>query len=144
MVSVSSPTKSGETEGEIVGAIEELVAEFGVRGVVTAALNSTLGPQLNKVGGGDAALRISQVILREIVFSKDPQLQAEVMAVGAGIILEDDVTITRLAAKHGITKQAFSKRVVSFCEEMGLPPSQYMRAEKDRATYALTNQPRTA
>lgn len=143
MVSVSSPTKSGETEGEIIGAIEELVSEFGVRGVVAAALNSTAGPHLSRMGG-DAALRISQVILREIVFSKNPQLQAEVMAVGAGIILEDDATMTRMAAKHGITKQAFSKRVVSFCEEMGLPPSQYMRAEKDRATYALTNQPRTA
>jgi hypothetical protein len=45
--------------------------------------------------------------------------------------------------RHGITKQAVSKRVVAFADENKLPPSVYMRSEKDRKTYAMTNQPRS-
>lgn len=132
-----------DTDEGAASAIEELIAEFGVRAVVSGCLRSSAGDSFEKMGG-NATRQIAQVILSEISFSKDPQLEAEVMAVGAGVILGDRVTITRLAEKHGITKQAFSKRVVRFCEENKLPPSIYMRSEKDRLTYALTNQPRSA
>jgi hypothetical protein len=124
-------------------AVEELIAEFGVRGLVTACLKSSAGDEFGRLGG-NGALRIAQVILRQIVFAERPRLEAEVMALGAGILLEDKATMTRIADKYGFTKQALSKRVVKFCDEHNLPPSCYMRSKKDRETYALTNRPRSA
>ena len=50
----------------------------------------------------------------------------------------------RSAAKHHLTTQAVSKRVIAFCDTHNLPPSIYMKSRKARANYALTNQPRIA
>ena len=129
--------------GPLVDAIDELIADAGVRAVVAAVLRSKAGEDLQK-HGGNQTLRISQVILREIAFSQDPQLEAEIMALGAGVMLEDKATITKLARKHGLTKQAISKRMIRFCVDNGLPPSSYMRPERDRETYSRTNRPRIA
>jgi hypothetical protein len=136
-------TPPRDAADEALEAIEESIAEFGIRGTVAACLRSSAGEHFEKLGS-NATLRIAQAIIREIVFAKDPRLEAEVMALGAGVILADGDNMTRLAAKHGMTKQALSKRVVRYVEENKLPPSLYMRSEKDRRTYALTNQPRTA
>lgn len=134
---------SPSEEREIVDAIEELIAEFGVRGVMSACLKSSAGEQFSKLGG-NASLRVAQVILREIVYSQDPRLDAEIMSLGAGILLEDDQSVTKVALRHGRTKQAISKRVVAFCDANGLPPSIFMKSLKARKNYALSNQPRTA
>lgn len=134
---------ASEDGGEATAAVDELIAEFGVRGVVAACLKSSAGDQFERLGG-NGALRAIQVVLRQIVFAKNPRLEAEVMALGAGILLEDKATMTRIAGKYGFTKQALSKRVVKFCDENGLPPSSYMRSKKDRETYRLTNRPRSA
>jgi hypothetical protein len=142
MVSISSPTREAERPNEEASAaIGELIGEFGIRCVLMAVLGSELGQELEKVGG-DATRRVAQVILREIAFSEDPRLEAEIMALGAGVILENDMTMTRLAQRHGLTKAAISARVVRFVDENRLPPSSYMRSEKDREKYALTNRPR--
>lgn len=135
--------RRGETggENEAIEAVEELIAEFGVRGVVTAFLKSSAGEEVGR-HGGNSTLRVAQVILREIAFSKDPRLEAEIMALGAGVILAENDNITRIAEKHGLTKQAISKRVIKFCDENNLPPSIFMRSKKDRETYRKTNQPR--
>lgn len=138
----SNTNGANDKESEAVEAIEELIAEFGLRGVVSACLKSSAGDALEQLGG-NATLRIAQAIIREVVFAEDPRLEAVVMALGAGILLADGDNMTRLAAKHGMTKQALSKRVVRYVEENGLPPSVYMRSEKDRETYAETNQPRS-
>lgn len=128
-------------ESEIVDAIEELIADFGIRAVVGACLKSTAGDKFGQLGG-NGTLRIAQVILREIVFSRNPQLEAEIMALGAGILIGDDQSVTAVARKHGITKSAVSKRVVAFCDDNGLPPSAFMKSKRARETYALTNKPR--
>jgi hypothetical protein len=147
MVAMTEPypsafCNSNSKESEAIDAIEDLISEFGLRAVVTACLQSSAGEQFEQLGG-NATLRIAQAIIREVVFAEDPRLEAVVMALGAGILLNDGDNITRLAAKHGMTKQALSKRVVRYVDEKKLPPSTYMRSEKDRKTYALTNQPRT-
>lgn len=138
----SSEYESDELSS-IIAAIDELVAEVGIRAVVRAALKSEAGEEFGKLGG-NVTLRVSQVIIRQIAFSQNPQLEAEVMALGAGIILEDGATMTRIAMKHGITKQALSKRVRIFCEKNGLPRSIFMKSEKASQTHALTNRPRIA
>lgn len=138
---MSHPHTQGGENDEALEAIEELIAEMGIKAVVGACLKSTVGDHLSK-SGGNTTLHVIQVILREIAFSKDPQLEAEIMALGTGLILGEKDNITRIAAKHGLTKQAVSKRVIKFCDEYGLPPSIYMRTKKDRETYAKTNRPR--
>lgn len=143
MVSVAKPNgASAEEHDQALAAVEELVAEFGVKAVVAAAMRSSAGEEMAR-GGSNATLRAIQTILREIVFARDPRLEAEVMALGAGIILRNGDTMRGIAAKYGITVAAISKRVVAFCEENALPPSIYMRSAKDRRTYSLTNRPRT-
>jgi hypothetical protein len=145
MVAMAEPRPASinghDKEGAAVEAVEELIAEFGVRGFLGACLHSTAGDEIERLGS-NATLRIAQVIIREIAFSKHPQLEAEVMALGSGIILGDADTMTAIAAKHGFSKQALSKRVVAYCDENKLPPSQFMRARKDRVTYSLANKPR--
>lgn len=143
MVSLTNQSKDHGHDGdEAMAAIEELVADFGIRGVVAACLRSSIGEELGKFGS-NSTLRVAQVILREIAFSKDPRLEAEIMALGAGLILNQGDNVTRIAGKHGLTKQAVSKRVISFCDNNSLPPSVYMRSLKDRETYRLTNQPKS-
>lgn len=142
MVSVAKPNGAElETPDHAVQAVEELVAEFGVKAVVAACMRSSAGDELTR-GGNTATLHVAQSIIREIVFAEDPRLEAEVMALGAGIILRDGDTMRRIAAKYGVTVAAISKRVVAFCDENQLPPSIYMRSAKDRKTYSLTNRPR--
>lgn len=143
MISISAPTKTGDeaTVGAAQG-IEELIAEFGIRSVLSAVLGSSLARDLERCGGGDAALRVSQVILREIAFSKNPQLEAEIMALGCGVILQDEDNMTKIGRRWGLTRAAISKRVLDFVDANKLPPSTFMRKEADRQTYALTNRPR--
>jgi hypothetical protein len=136
-----STDRSADKEREAVENIEEIIAEYGIRATVAACLVSSAGDHFQKMGG-NTTLRVIQVIIREIAFSENPQLEAEVIALGAGVILESKTTMRTIAAKHGITHQALSKRVLKFCDDNGLPPSAYMRKAEDRQTYALTNQPR--
>lgn len=131
-----------DDDQEAMQAVEELVAEFGIRGVVSACLKSSIGEDLGRFGN-DTALKVAQTIICEIAFSSDPQLDAEIMALGTGYILNQGDNVTRIAMKHGLTKQAVSKRVIRFCDDNRLPPSVYMRSLKDRETYRLTNQPKS-
>lgn len=143
MVSQSAPTRTGdESAAEASAALEELIAELGLRTVLSAVLASSLAPHLSRTG--EATLRVIQVILRQIAYAPNPQLEAEIMALGCGVILFDEQGCRHFARKHGLTPAAVSKRVIEFAEANALPPSQYMRSLQDRRTYALTNRPRIA
>lgn len=139
------PQSHAHTEGcesdEALEAVEEVIAEFGIKALVGACLRSSAGDEFSKLGG-NSTLRVAQVILREIAGAKDPRLEAGIMALGVGLIFAEKDNVSRIAEKHGLTKQALSKRVIKFCDDNGLPPSIYMRSKKDRETYAKTNQPR--
>ena len=105
MLAPSSTSRNGhDKEGEAVEAIEELIAEFGIRGVIAACLKSSAGDSLEQLGG-NATLRIAHVILREIIVSNDPQLEAEIMALGIGLVMEGQ-TMGTVGERHGVTKQA--------------------------------------
>jgi hypothetical protein len=132
-----------DREAEAVESIEELIAEYGLPGLLRAVLKSALGDKLNQAGSAQDSLRIIQVILRQITYAPNPQLEAEIMALGCGLILFDHNGIRATARRWGLTPAAVSKRVIEFAEANHLPPSQYMRSIKDRETYAKTNRPRT-
>lgn len=133
---------TGEQSGEspIVADIEELIAEVGVKEFARLCSYTTAGEYL----GVSSTRRALQLLIREIAFGANPQLEAEVIALAVGVILEEGGTQTRIAKKHGVTKAAISKRVLAFVDRTGLPPSEFMKSAKARSTYALTNQPRTA
>ena len=132
-----------DKDAEALEAIEDIVAEMGIAVVVRACLASSLGDALNKLGSGDTSMRIIQVLIRQIAHSENPMLEAEIMALGSGVILADKTGCRRIATKWGMTPAAVSKRVIAFADAYRLPPSQYMRSLKDRQTYSETNRPRT-
>ena len=132
----SEQTHPREREAELSAALQEVVAEFGLRAVVAELMKDGAAEHLKL--GGNETLRVIQVVIRSIVYADDPQLEAEVMALGAGVILADGVTQTKLAAKHGLTRAAMSKRVVQFCEAHGLPASAYMKPNAARASYEMS------
>ncbi len=137
VASQTHPSESPATD-----ALQEIISEFGIKAVVIACLSGEVAGHLEK-HGGQASLAIAQFILRQIAHSEDPLLETEVMALGAGIILADDQGVRRIASKHGLTPAAISKRVIKFTESSGLPPSPFMKSLSARASYALSNQPRT-
>ena len=144
MIERTQPTSApiGDRETEVESALGEVIAEFGLKSVIAAALRNGAAEQMQM--GGDATLRVIQVMIRQIVYADDPQLEAEVIALGAGVILADDSTQRKIGEKHGLTRAAVSKRVLAFCDANGLPPSIYMKPAAARGVYALTNQPRSA
>lgn len=145
MVAMSEPFTASTFQNRdirgLVAEIEEMIQDVGKPAFVAACHLSSAADYFERAGS-NKTLRIAQVIIREIAFSRDAQLEAKVMALGAGIILGDGDNMTRIAAAHGLTKQALSKRVLAYCDANNLPPSPFMRSAKDRKTYAQTNQPR--
>ena len=135
------PHAHPDAESEAVAALEEIIADLGIRAVLAASLKTEIGERL-ATSNSQGMLRVIQFIIREIAFAKNARLQAEVIALGYGIVLSDDDTMTRLAAKHGLTRAAVSARVIKFCDAHALPPSIHMKSKRARKTYALTNQPK--
>ena len=135
-----SPLDSAE---QLLAEVEALIDAFGETGFVAAVRKSRVAERLDH-DGGVAALRVAQTLLPEISRAKSARLQAEVMATAVGLHGEKPETMGKIAKRHGITKQAYSKRVIAYCDANGLPPSPMMRKAKDRETYRLTNQPKSA
>lgn len=127
-----------DRESECAEAIEEIIADFGLRAFLSAMSHTTASDAATAVHQ-QATLRAIQCVIREIVYGENPRLEAEIISMGSGIMLADEATQTRIAAKYGLGRAAISKRVVAYCETNGLPPSPCMRPERDRAIYAATN-----
>ena len=125
----------------VVEEIEALAREFGADAVRAAVMQSSLAKPLSDMGG--SVSRVLQIILLQIVCEPDTKFAAEIMAMACGVEIEEGRTVTSLAKKYGVTKQAVSKRIVLFAERLQLPPSIYMRPVADREIYRLCNKPRT-
>lgn len=141
MGSPSSDTQE-ITESDLadaVAALESLKAELGLRILLTAIQATELGTLLS--ADPQTAKRVSQFILREIVHAPNPQLEAEVMAIASGVLDSKGIQ-TRIAAKHGVSRAAVSKRVVAFADEWNLPPSGAMKSTASRLTFSMRNQPK--
>jgi len=124
---------------EVVKELEEIEGEYGRCAILAALLRSDIAEKMG--GNPDAMRRVLQSVLREIVMSDDPKLQAEIMAIGSGV-LDCKGIVRKVASKHGLTPAAISKRVIQFCDEWALPPSGSMKSEASRTVYAKRNQPR--
>jgi hypothetical protein len=67
---------------------------------------------------------------------KNPLLTLDAICFAAGMFVEDNMTVTQLAAKHGVTKQALSKRIVAISEKLNLPPVNGMKSKAARESYS--------
>lgn len=70
------------------------------------------------------------------------RLAADCLVIAIGDDLNEDgstLSMTRLAAQHGMTKAAISKRSKQIRENLKLPPNRYLKSDASRKTYALTN-----
>ena len=65
----------------------------------------------------------------------NPALVFDAICYATGVTDVEGVSATELAARHGITKQAFSKIAVEWCETFGLPPSRSMKSKTARKVY---------
>ena len=65
----------------------------------------------------------------------NPTLVFDAICYATGVYSLEGASATELAARHGVTKQAFSKVAVRWCETYGLRPSRSMKSEKARESY---------
>lgn len=65
----------------------------------------------------------------------NPTLVFDAICYATGISALEGQSATALAAKHGVTKQAFSKVAVQWCDTFGLQPSRSMKSKQARRSY---------
>jgi len=65
----------------------------------------------------------------------NPALVFDAVCYGTGVLAIEGQSATELAAKHCVTKQAFSKIAVEWCTKFGLPPARSMKSKRARAAY---------
>jgi hypothetical protein len=65
----------------------------------------------------------------------NPALVFDAVCYGTGVLAIEGQSATELAAKHGVTKQAFSKIAVEWCTKFGLPPARSMKSKRARVSY---------
>ncbi|NBR55098.1 MAG: hypothetical protein EBT82_03900 [Micrococcales bacterium] len=81
---------------------------------------------------------IAQVI-SNIVDSPNPRRTADLYACVTGIRIRQGITLTDLAKKYGVSKQALDKQLVQLCEKLDLPPPRLMKSQMSRESYRLAN-----
>lgn len=80
-----------------------------------------------------------RAIMTLIVAAKKPRQRVDEIAFACGMLLAEGETIISMAKKHGISKQAFQRGVVTVCESLGLRKTRTMRGEEAKETMANTN-----
>ena len=79
-------------------------------------------------------------VLSNIVDSPNPRKTADLYACATGLRLRQGITLTDLAKKYGVSKQALDKQLVSLCEKLDLPPPRMMKSQLSRESYRLSKQ----
>ena len=74
-------------------------------------------------------------ILAHIVDSATPLAQLDAVLYCYGMLGRSEESMDAIAKRHGISRQAFSKKVERTMKEFGLAPRGGMRPERQRAIY---------
>lgn len=120
-------------QDEIDSTIRELIEEFGTDAVaqrIEGVITKEKAPEL---------LTLLRWVLARIIDSQDPRMEADIMALGCGMLLRQGITVRELARRYSKTPAAISKRVIAFCDEFGLPPSYARKSEASRKNYSERN-----
>jgi len=78
-------------------------------------------------------------VLSNIVDSSNPRKTSDLYACATGLRLRQGITLTDLAKKYGVSKQALDKQLVSLCEKLHLAPPRMMKSQLSRESYRLSN-----
>lgn len=74
-------------------------------------------------------------VLAHIVDSATPLAQLDAVLYCYGMLGRSEESMDAIAKRHGISRQAFSKKVERTAKEFGLAPRGGMRPERQRAIY---------
>lgn len=74
-------------------------------------------------------------LLAQIVESSNYRLKIDVSIMACGFPFYEGMSFTEMGKKHNISKQAFSKHVLKFQDELGLPPTRGQKSKKAREAY---------
>ena len=130
-------THSGYEGGIAVPTVEPETHDNGFD-VIDDRLDSELEEIVTRRVNQEVAHAIWEAVSRfavEIKAHKNPLLTLDAFCFAAGSFILDGTSITELAAKHNVTKQALSKRVVQITEALGLGPSRGMKSKQARESY---------
>jgi transposase-like protein len=81
------------------------------------------------------AIRILRHFVADILAEGNARLTIECIAIATNLSAYHGDSMTDVARRHGVTRQAVSKRCVDICDRLGLPPSRAMRSKEARAKY---------
>ena len=81
------------------------------------------------------ATRILRHFIADVLRDANARLTIECLSVALGLNAYDGESMSSIAGRHSITRQAVSKRCVDMTKKLSLPPSRAMRTEKARMVY---------
>lgn len=74
-------------------------------------------------------------LLGEVLTQKNARLTLECLAMACGFTTLEGESMTSLAARHGVSRAAVSKRCVDIGQKLNLPPSRTMRSQTAKRVY---------
>jgi hypothetical protein len=99
-------------------------------------LEQAIEERARSMAGGASRSDVLGSFCAHIRGCSNPVLAFDAICYATGVSSVEGQSGTELAAKHGVTKQAFSKIAVEWCETFGLQPSRSMKSKLARKAYA--------
>jgi hypothetical protein len=127
---------------QTVSEFRVVVEKIYLSAISSASKTGTVQEALTQYVENQLSERIWEAIaqvLSNIVDSPNPRKTADLYACATGLRLRQGITLTDLAKKYGVSKQALDKQLVSLCEKLDLPPPRMMKSQLSRESYRLSN-----
>jgi hypothetical protein len=104
-----------------------------IRVLETAAKEDRIADLFRGIEPNRADMEMTSRLLAELIDADNPRLQAKCMAFVLGMIAQSQ---TQIARDENVGKAAVSKRCITICKVLGLPPSRGMKSVRSREAYA--------
>lgn len=124
---------------EIVHSVNELVDSFGVMRVMLALQDSRLAGSMHSLIGTNDQLRVAIEMLSELAAARNAGLAIDLMSMALGIGERTGTTLTKIAARHGCTKQNASRMLYGFTKRLGIAKLPCQQSEETRDAYRQQN-----
>ena len=127
-------------EAQLDRDVEDIIDGYGAQAFVRSITRCSVSDKIKRIfGPGSNQMRLVVWVLSEIIGSSRARLTAECIALATGMLNEGDLTMTKVAKRHGMTKANVSRRVLQIADKLDMEPSTLMKPKKDRLQYSLTN-----
>lgn len=125
-----------------IGEFRRVVEKIYLSAILNANSTTSVQEALQQYVENQLSERIWETIaqvISNIVDSSNPRKTADLYACATGLRLRQGITLTDLAKKYGVSKQALDKQLVQLCEKLDLPPPRLMKSQLSRESYRLAN-----